>query len=264
VTRLPASGPTSCAPWRSRLTARTIDPVPGGARLFLAIALLVSATVVVTSGSARAASPSDLQPPITWKRIPFGDARERQMAAYSKRHYGVRTWRLSDPKVIIEHYTDGTSFNSAWSYFASNQPHMGELPGVCAHFVIDTDGTIYQLVNLRKRCRHAIGMNWTAIGIEMVGTSAPQILHRRPQIRAALHLTLWLMARDGIGVGNVIGHAETLESPYHHERYASWRCLTHSDWQRPYMQRFRHRLRRLARHAGVRAGPAPEWVDSGC
>jgi hypothetical protein len=236
----------------------------GRVRLVLAVALLASTAVVGTSGSARSASPSELRPPIVWKRIPFGDTRKGQMARYSKRHYGVRTWRLRDPKVIIEHYTDGTSFDSAWSYFASNQPHLGEMPGVCAHFVIDTDGTIYELVNLRTRCRHAIGMNWTAIGIEMVGTSSPEILRRRPQIRAALRLTLWLMAKESIGVGNVIGHAETLESPYHRERYPSWRCLTHSDWQRPYMQRFRHRLRRLSRRAGIPGGPAPEWVDAGC
>lgn len=211
-----------------------------------------------------AATTSELKPPIVWERIPFGATRERQMAAYSKRHYGVRTWRLSDPKVIVEHYTGGTSFDSAWSYFAANVRHLGEMPGVCSHFIVDTDGTIYQLVNLRKRCRHAIGMNWTAIGVEMVGTSAPSILQRPRQIRAALRLTLWLMAREGIGVGNVIGHAETLGSPYHHERYASWRCLTHSDWRRPYMKRFRHQLRRLARHADVWGGPAPEWVDSDC
>jgi hypothetical protein len=224
------------------------------------VAERASAAVARASG----VSASNLQPPIVSRPIPFGTARKHQMARYSKRHYGVRTWRLTDPNVIVEHYTDGTSFDSAWSYFAANQPHMAELPGVCAHFIVDTDGTIYRLVNVAKRCRHAIGMNWTAIGIEMVGTSALQILHRRPQIRAALRLTLWLMAKEGIGVGNVIGHAETLESPYHRERYPSWRCLTHSDWRRPYMERFRRRLRRLARHEGVRVGPAPEWVDSGC
>jgi N-acetylmuramoyl-L-alanine amidase len=224
------------------------------------VALAVLAAAVPAAGT----SASRLKPTIVWKPIPFGARREQQMAAYSKRHYGVRTWRLTNPHVIIEHYTDGPSFQSAWNYFAANQLHMGEMPGVCAHFIIDTDGTIYQLVNLRKRCRHAIGMNWTAVGIEMVGTSDAQILHRRPQIRAALRLTLWLMARYGINVGNVIGHAETLESPYHHELYPSWRCLTHSDWLRPDMQRFRHRLRRLARRKNVPGGKPPQWVDSGC
>jgi hypothetical protein len=226
---------------------------------------LAGALVAPAPPDASAQTPaSELRPPITWKRIPFGARREHQMAAYSRRHYGVRTWRLSDPRVIVEHYTDGTSLDSAWRYFAANERHMGELPGVCAHFVVDTDGTIYQLVNLAKRCRHAIGMNWTAIGIEMVGTNGRQILHRRRQILAVLRLTLWLMAKTGIGVGDVIGHAETLESRYHRERYASWRCLTHADWKRADMNRFRHRLRRLARHAGVWAGPPPTWVNSGC
>ena len=50
--------------------------------------------------------------------------------------------------MIVEHYTDGTSFDSAWNHFAANGPHLGERPGVCAHFLIDTDGTISQLVNL--------------------------------------------------------------------------------------------------------------------
>jgi hypothetical protein len=234
--------------------------------LVVVVIAIVIALAGVLAGPASAAArrPSELRPPITWKRIPFGAVRERQMAAYSKRHYGERTWRLTHPRVIVEHYTDGTSFESAWNYFAANQLHMGETPGVCAHFVVDTDGTIYGLVGLGKRCRHAIGMNWTAIGIEMVGTSSRRILHRRPQIRAALRLTLWLMTRTGIGVGNVIGHAETLESPFHRERYSSWRCLTHSDWQRADMNRFRHRLRRLSRHAGVVGGPRPSWIDSGC
>ena len=86
----------------------------------------------------------------------------------------------------MEHYTSGTSFDSAWNHFAGNGAHLGEKPGVCSHFLIDTDGTISQLVNLRLRCRHAIGMNWTAIGIEHVGTSAEQVLvERRHDARIA-------------------------------------------------------------------------------
>ena len=35
-----------------------------------------------------------------------------------------------------------------------------------------------------------------------------------------MRLTLWLMATYGIEARNVIGHAESLESPFHYERYA--------------------------------------------
>ncbi|MGE5461579.1 MAG: N-acetylmuramoyl-L-alanine amidase [Solirubrobacterales bacterium] len=211
-----------------------------------------------------ALAPSDVRPEIVWKKIPFGAKRKRQMAAYSKRHYGERTWELTDPQVVVEHYTGGTSFDSAWNHFAANGTHLGEKPGVCAHFLIDTDGTIYQLVNVGIRCRHAIGMNWTAIGIEHVGTSARDILHDGPMIRASLRLTVWLMAKYGISWGNVIGHAEILQSPFHHELYPNWQCLTHADWNRAEMKTYRRKLKRTARRLDVPIGDGPSWVASGC
>ena len=42
--------------------------------------------------------------------------------------------------------------------------------------MIDTDGTIYQLVPLTIMCRHTVGLNDTAIGIEHVGRSDGEVL----------------------------------------------------------------------------------------
>ena len=211
-----------------------------------------------------AAGASSLKPAIRSRRIPFGRRRLRQTARYSSRHYGQHTWRLRRPRVVVQHYTDGSSFASAYATFASNAPHMGERPGVCAHFVVDTDGRIYQLVDLDVRCRHTIGLNWTAIGIEHVGTSDRRILHNRRMMRSSLRLTAWLMARYGISIGNVIGHAESLRSRYHRERVRSWRCSTHSDWLHRDMRAYRRRLARLARREGIRLGDRPDWVRSRC
>ena len=108
------------------------------------------------------------KPAIEFDPIPYDSARKRQMAAYSNRHYGEREWRLEDPKAIVLHYTAGSTYSSAWSTFASNAPSLGERPGVCAQFVVDKDGTIYQLTRLAVRCRHTIGLNHVAFGIEMV------------------------------------------------------------------------------------------------
>lgn len=233
-------------------------------------AVLAALALLLPEAPARAVSlpavpdPAEIRPAIVWKKIPFGAKRRRQTARYSLRHYGERTWELADPRVVVEHYTDGTSMEGAWSHFAANEPHLGELPGVCAHFLIDTDGTIYQLVNLHVRCRHAIGMNWTAVGIEHVGTSAEEILDNRAMMRSSLRLTAWLMARFGISWGDVIGHAEILRSPYHRERYEDWRCLTHADWNRAEMRIYRRRLRRTAERLGVPIGDGPSWVDTGC
>ena len=230
----------------------------------LALVLALAVLAPEAPALAQTPDPGDIKPQVAWKKIPFGAKRKRQMAAYSERHYGERTWELIGPQVIVEHYTDGTSFDSAWNHFASNASHLGEKPGVCAHFLIDIDGTIYQLVNLGIRCRHAIGMNWTSIGIEHVGTRAGDILHNGPMIRASLRLTVWLMARYRISWGNVIGHAEILRSPYHHERYRDWRCRTHADWNRREMRTYRRKLKRTARRLDVPIGDGPVWVDSGC
>ena len=184
------------------------------------------------------------KPPVAWRPIPFGAARKAQMRAYSRRHYGIAEARLRRPKVIVEHYTAGTTFASAFNTFASNAPDIefGERPGVCAHFVVDRDGTIYQLVSLRWRCRHTVGLNDVAIGIEHVGLSDADVMGRPAQLAASLRLTRWLQARYGIATRNVIGHAESLSSPYHHELVPAMRNRTHGDFQPATMRRYRARF----------------------
>jgi len=222
------------------------------------------AAASVAATPLRAPSVASLRPHIVWKPIPFGVRRRRQMGAYSKRHYGVWRWRLTEPMAIVEHYTTGTTWQGAWNTFAANSKHLGEYPGTCAHFVIHTDGTIYQLVSLRIRCRHTIGLNQLSIGIEHVGRSDAEVIGNARQMRASLKLTLWLVARFGIQTRNVIGHGESLKSPLRYERYAAWKCMTHTDMSSRAMQTYRGWLRDRARSAGVPVGPAPAWVDIGC
>jgi hypothetical protein len=224
-----------------------------------------AASALLAPGAARAGTPSAApRPHIVTKLIPFGPARRAQTAAYARRHYGMSTWRLRDPRVIVEHYT--ASDTSPYGYFAANtaDPELGELPGVCAHFVIDRDGTIYQLVRLDTICRHTVGLNWTAFGIEHVGRSDGQILGNRAQLSASLALTLWLMSRYGIPLRDVIGHSESLTSPYHRERYRAWRCQTHGDWQRADMEVYRRALVRLAARHGVPVGPRARPAATPC
>jgi hypothetical protein len=205
-----------------------------------------------------------VRPTIVWAPIPYGDTRKRQMAGYSLRHYGERTWRLDAPRVIVQHYTVGTTWQGAWDTFAANTEHNGEYPGTCTHFLIHTDGTIRQLVPLWVRCRHAVGMNHTSIGIEHVGTSDRMVLDNRPQMRASLRLTAWLMARYDVNVGNVIGHRETLDSPYRLELDPDWWCLVHADFPHAAMKEYRTRLRLVLARWEIPAGAPPVWVGSGC
>ena len=179
--------------------------------------------------------------------IPFGAKRKAEMVAYAVRHYGLHTYRLIDPHVVVIHFTETPDFQSTYNTFAPDVPdsELHELPGTCAHFVIDAGGTIHQLVPLGIMCRHTVGLNWTAIGIEHVGYSDAQVLADRRQMEASLHLVRWLRCRSRIPVGDVIGHNESLQSPFHRENVPSLRTQTHSDFNRADMQAYRRRLRAL-------------------
>ena len=191
------------------------------------------------------------RPDMTSDLIPYGRERKRQMAAYSERHYGHRKWELTNPKVIVLHFTATETYQPVWNHFASNSPNRGEYPGVCTQFVVDKDGTIYKTVRTTVRCRHAIGLNHRSLGIEMVQETGQgsewatqQILNRRRQVRAAVRLAGYLQQRFEIGMRNVIGHGMTNNSPYFKD-LQGWRN-DHTDWLWPAVRRFRHRIRALS------------------
>ncbi len=231
----------------------------GALALALVVALALSSRESVGAGAASevaaASSPALARgiprPPMRFDPIPYGDARKRQMASYSKRHYGRRTWRLENPRAIVLHYTAGSSYSSAYDVFAANDPALGERPGVCAQFIVDKAGTIHQLTRLGVRCRHTVGMNHVSIGIEMVqediGSHASEraILARRPQARAATKLAAWLRGRYEIRSENLIGHAMANGSPLFKD-LEGWRN-DHTDWRAAEVRAFRRRVGRIIR-----------------
>jgi len=197
------------------------------------------AALAATAALAGAAATDVPKPAIRWHPIPFGAERKRQTRRYAQRHYGVDSHLLREPKVIVQHFTASSTFGSAFSTFASNVANLGEKPGVCAHFLIDRDGSIHQLVSLRFMCRHVIGLNHTSVGIEHVATSDAQVMGNRRQLQASLALTRWLRERHSVALKDVIGHAESLRSPHYRELVKAWRGQTHSDFQPATMRRYR-------------------------
>jgi N-acetylmuramoyl-L-alanine amidase len=194
-----------------------------------------------------AATSNASKPPIAAMPIPFPPKRLKETAAYARRHYGTGTYRLTNPKVIVEHFTGTSSAQGAFNLFAPDVPdtELHELPGICSHFVVDRDGTIDQFVPLGIMCRHTVGLNYTAIGVENAGFTDRQVLSNPAQMRASLALTRWLRCRFGISLKNVIGHNESLSSPYHHELIARVRNQTHPDFKRADMDVYRRRLAAL-------------------
>jgi N-acetylmuramoyl-L-alanine amidase len=214
-----------------------------------AVALTVGIGAGAGAGaSAPPASPAAAtKPPIKKMLIPYPKKRKREMAAYSKRHYGQYKWRLNNPKLIVEHYAEAGSISAIFNTFAPDRPDVEfhQLPGVCSHFAVSATGAIYKFVPVSTRCRHTVGLNHVAIGIEHVGFSDQDILGRPAQLNASLQLTQWLRCRFGLPVEQVIGHNESLDSPFYKELDPRFKGQTHGDWTRADMNTYRADLGKL-------------------
>jgi N-acetylmuramoyl-L-alanine amidase len=220
-------------------------------RLIIA-AVAIAATLGAGAGSGAGAQPAATtsavtKPPIHKMLIPYPQKRKREMAAYSKHHYGQYKWRLNNPQLIVEHYAVAGSIGAIFSTFRPDTPDVEfhELPGVCSHFAVAASGAVYKFVPPTIRCRHVVGLNYTAIGIEHVGFSDQDILNRPAQLNGSLQFTQWLRCRFGIPVNQVIGHNESLSSPFYKELDPRFQGQTHGDWNHADMQIYRSGLTKL-------------------
>src|SRR5918996_2058813 len=213
----------------------------------------IGSVIAVAAGSGAGASPGTAtqaavsKPEIRKMLIPYTKKRKRDMAAYSKRHYGAYKWRLRNPKLIVIHHAVAGSISTIYNTFAPNRPDVefGELPGVCTHYAVGAGGGAVKFVSPTIRCRHVVGLNHVAIGIEHVGFSDSDVLNRPSQLRGSLRLTQWLRCRFGIPIEGVIGHNESLSSPYYKELDPRFKGRTHGDFDHTSMERYRGELRKL-------------------
>ena len=132
------------------------------------------------------AAPVDAAPPdspgvaIVDAPMAWSAERERLTLAYRRAHSDPDAADLTiEPTVIVLHYTDGGSAKSTRAYFDTPtiEASRAELAragkvNVSAHFVVDRDGTIYQLQPVTRFARHCIGLNHVAIGIENAGNES--------------------------------------------------------------------------------------------
>jgi len=150
--------------------------------------------------------------------------------------------------MIVLHFTETDTASQARNGFANDTVNLGERPGTCTHFIVAPNGDVWQIVPTTIRCRHAIGLNDKAIGIELVqrtyGNSShwadQQILGRAAQIRALVALVRSLQRDFDISASNVIGHAMANDAPQFRD-LEGWRN-NHTDWQLTDVLELRRRL----------------------
>src|SRR3989442_1349730 len=105
--------PTTQAPAPSQAARAGTPPPPprpprppSGVKRAALVATAAGAALAATGcaflpGALRAAPAAAVpKPPIVSRLIPFPAHRKQEMAAYAKRHYGIDSWRLTNPHVI--------------------------------------------------------------------------------------------------------------------------------------------------------------------
>lgn len=144
------------------------------------------------------------------------DAKRRELSIeYIKTRHGInQASPVIVPKMIVLHYTGGGTIQSNFNYF--NQTEIEEARGnnkkqsklnVSSHFLVDRDGTIYQLMDDTSFARHTIGLNYCAIGVENIGDEKNPLT--KEQVIANVQLIRHLCGKYKIEY--LIGHSEYVQ-----------------------------------------------------
>lgn len=153
------------------------------------------------------------------KFIQFNKDRIDLTRDYQLTHYGIDSKSIDiEPRMIILHWTCIPSFDVTFRVFdsprlPSNSPRRSEIPGdlnVSSHYLVDRDGSIYQLMPDKWMARHVIGLNHYAIGIENIGGVDGKDDLTDAQTKANAFLVCYLQSKYP-QITYVIGHNDYLE-----------------------------------------------------
>lgn len=152
-----------------------------------------SLTLFALLGMVQAAAPTPVIN--TSQQLNMTPQRKQLTLEYIRQHYDRAATSIQiTPLMIVIHWTATNSLESTLNTFRpevlSGRPDIqkGGRLNTGAHYVIDRDGTIYQLINDTDMARHVIGLNRYAIGIENVGNNnlTPAQLKANTQLVKAL------------------------------------------------------------------------------
>jgi N-acetyl-anhydromuramyl-L-alanine amidase AmpD len=150
---------------------------------------------------------------IIQRPIIFNQERETLSLEYLQQRYDIKQTKATiTPQMVVVHWTAINSLEDSFRVF--NSPRLpasrakissASALNVSAHFLVDRDGSIYQLMPETTFARHVIGLNHSAIGIENVGDGNSHPLTEK-QLQSNIRLIKFLSKRHSIDY--VIGHYE--------------------------------------------------------
>ena len=215
---------------------------------------LLVAALLLSSAAAVADELKIVDAPMAWS-----DERAKLTLQYRRAHSDPDAKDLTiDPHVIVLHYTDGDSAKATRAYFDNVriEPARKDLAragavNVSSHFLVDRDGTIYQLQPETRFARHCIGLNHVAIGIENVGDGDK---HPLTDAQVAADAALVRVLAHRYKITHLLGHHEVMkfrDSPYYVELDAEYK----NDKPDP-GARFMARVRKLVADLELSGGPS--------
>ncbi|TLP79201.1 N-acetylmuramoyl-L-alanine amidase [Maribacter sp. ACAM166] len=150
---------------------------------------------------------------IVERPITFNEERKILTLEYLENRYGLEQDAPQIyPKMIVLHWTVIPTFEKSFEAFdpatlPNWRPDIKDVSGlnVSSQFMVDRDGTIYQLLPETTMARHVIGLNHCAIGVENVGGT-----DELPLTKAQLKSNIWLVRylKEKYDIDYLIGHYE--------------------------------------------------------
>ena len=108
----------------------------------------------------------------------------------------------TDIDQIVIHYTTAGTAASSINHF------LNPASEVSAHYIVDKNGDIYQMVSDSDKAWHARSANARSIGIEHVARTHEPITP--DQERTSIALVKWLMAEYGVTKENILAHMDVV------------------------------------------------------
>lgn len=130
----------------------------------------------------------------------------------NRRLYGYNSTKLI-PTMVVLHFTVIDDLDLVYAAFSrpsriavGNQGTVTSL--VSVHFMIDKDGTVYQLAEEDRTTSGTYGVDYCALAIEMVAKDEKDLMGRPLQLLAAFNLVDKLLKKHELPPWRVFSHQE--------------------------------------------------------
>lgn len=150
---------------------------------------------------------------IIQKPIDFSEHRKALTLDYIHEHYDLSPLDITiSPRIIVIHHTAIATLQGSFDAFNNEELPRSrkDISGknasanVSVPYLVDKDGTVYQLMPDNWMGRHVIGLNYSSIGIENVGKAG----HLTAQQRQANIALVRYLKKKYPGIDYLIGHSE--------------------------------------------------------